>query len=88
MKELFIYNRLWSVKEFFFHNDDPYFSKLKLKYKQISYYTKSFEQPYLYPLLEINEYIPDFNKYEKKHLFKHNFNEAVAYNFILKEKTY
>ena len=89
IKEFFIYNRFWSVKEFFFLNDDnnkdEYFKKLKLKYKQISYYTKSFEQPYLYPLLEINEYIPDFNKYEKKHLFKHNFNEAVAYNFILKE---
>ena len=89
IKEFFIYNRLWSIKEFFFlsdnNNKDEYFQKLKLKYKQISYYTKSFEQPYLYPLLEINEYIPNFNKYNKTHLFKHNFNEVVAYNFVLNE---
>ena len=88
IKELFIYNRLWSIREFFFLNDnnnnkDEYFQKLKLKYKQISYYTKSFEQPYLYPLLEINEYIPNFNKYDKTQLFRHDFNEAVSYNFVL-----
>lgn len=53
-------------KRIFFQNDDSYFSKLKLKYKQISYYTKSLEQPYLYPVLEINEYIPSFNKFNKK----------------------
>ena len=85
MKELFIYNRLWSVKEFFFQNDDSYFSKLKLKYKQISYYTKSLEQPYLYPVLEINEYIPSFNKFDKKNLFNHTFEETVNYDFNLKE---
>ena len=45
MKELFIYNRLWSNKNIFFKdikniND---ISNLKLKYKQLSYYTQNFQ---------------------------------------------
>ena len=92
MKELFIYNRLWSIKEFFFSNEyndnsieKEYFTKLKLKYKQISYYTKSLEQPILYPILEINEYIPNFSKFDKNKLFRHELNETVDYDFNLKE---
>jgi len=88
MKELFIYNRLWSVKEVFFSKDsidfyDEYFSKVKLKYKQISYYTKSLEQPYLYPVLEINQYIPRFSKFNKEELFNHNFKDTLSYEFKL-----
>ena len=56
MKELFIYNRLWSKKEFFFSDDNKY----KIKYKQLSYYTQSFQQPLLYPILEFKEYLPQF----------------------------
>ena len=92
MKELFIYNRLWSVKEFFFSNEyndnkelKEYFSKLKIKYKQLSYYTKSLEQPILYPILEINEYLPHFSKFNKNNLFNHDFNLTVNYDFNLKE---
>ena len=92
MKELFIYNRLWSIKEFFFSNDyndnkneNEYFTKLKMKYKQISYYTKNLQQPLLYPILEINEYIPNFSNFDKKNLFKHDYKETVAYDFNLKE---
>ena len=47
MKELFIYNRLWSRKNLFFKNE----SKYKLKYKQLSYYTQNYQQPLLYPIL-------------------------------------
>ena len=90
MKELFIYNRLWSVKEFFFSKDnidnsDECFNKLKIKYKQISYYTRSFEQPLLYPVLEFNQYIPKFNKFQSKELFNHDLKEAVSYNFHLQQ---
>ena len=92
MKELFVYNRLWSIKEFFFSKDDndnkiedDFFSKLKLKYRQISYYTKSLEQPLLYPVLEMDEYIPNFSKFDKKQLFVHDYNETVNYNFSLIE---
>ena len=92
MKELFIYNRLWSIKELFFSDDynnndkkeKEYFTNLKLKYKQISYYTKSFEQPILYPVLEINEYIPKFTKYDKRKMFRHNYEYTVNYDFNLK----
>ena len=91
MKELFIYNRLWSIKELFFSDDynnndkkEKYFTNLKLKYKQISYYTKSFEQPILYPVLEINEYIPKFTKYDKSKMFRHNYEDTVNYDFNLK----
>ena len=89
MKELFIYNRLWSIKEIFFSKDnidyyDEYFDKIKLKYKQISYYTKSLEQPYLYPILEIKKYISKFNKFNEKELFKHDIKDAFSYDFNLK----
>ena len=84
MKELFIYNRLWSNKYLFFKakddkNDDKY--KLKLKYKQISYYTKSFQQPLLYPILEFDKYIPSFSNFNVKNLFKHDLKEIVNYDF-------
>ena len=92
MKELFIYNRLWSIKEVFFSKDnidyyDEYLSKIKLKYKQISYYTKSLEQPYLYPVLEIKEYIPQFSKFKKEELFQHDFQETLSYDFNLIKTT-
>ena len=84
MKELFIYNRFWSNKYLFFKtkenkNDDKY--KLKLKYKQISYYTKSFQQPLLYPILEFGKYIPSFSNFDVKNLFKHDLKEIVNYDF-------
>ena len=81
MKELFIYNRYWSKKEFFFENNDKY----KLKYKQLSYYTQSFQQPLLYPILEFNEYVPSFYQFQAKNLFRHDLEEIVIYNFNLKE---
>jgi len=89
MKELFVYNRLWSIKEIFFSKDnidyyDEYFDKIKLKYKQISYYTKSLEQPYLYPILEIKEYIPKFSKFDEKELFQHDIKDVFNYDFYLK----
>ena len=90
MKELFIYNRLWSIKEVFFSKDnidyyDESFNKIKIKYKQLSYYTKSLEQPYLYPILEIKEYIPKFSKFNEKDLFKHDLKETLNYDFNLKK---
>ena len=85
MKELFIYNRYWSQKELF----SKYCSKgdkecdFNLKYKQLSYYTKSFQQPLLYPILEINEYLPKFSKFKKEDLFRHNLDLCINYNFNL-----
>jgi len=83
MKELFIYNRFWSKKEFFFENKDKDLN-LKLKYKQLSYFTQNFQQPLLYPILEIDKYLPLFSKFEKKNIFKHELKEIVNYNFDFK----
>ena len=85
MKNLFIYNRLWSKKDLFFNNSSNSNNKYKLKYKQLSYYTHSFQQPLLYPILEFNQSIPKFSRFNKAKLFSHDFNEKVNYNFNLKE---
>ena len=84
IKELFIYNRFWSNKDFFFikknNNQNSEFD-LYLKYKQISYYTQSFQQPLLYPILEFDEYIPSFSRFNKDNIFKPEFNKTINYNF-------
>ena len=80
MKELFLYNRFWSKKEIYFDNIN---SKYKLKYKQLSYYTHNFQQPLLYPILEFDEYVPTFSRYDEKDMFKHKSEETVNYNFNL-----
>ena len=82
VKELFIYNRFWSRKEIFYNNVD---NKYKLKYKQLSYYTKNFQQPLLYPILEFLDYLPSFSRFEKINLFNHDLKETINYNFNLKE---
>ena len=79
MKELFIYNRFWSKKEFFFKDN------INIKYKQISYYTKNFQQPLLYPILEFNEYLPFFSRFDKENLFKHDINKIVNYNISFED---
>ena len=81
MKELFIYNRLWSRKNLFFKNE----SKYKLKYKQLSYYTQNYQQPLLYPILDFMEYLPHFSKFDTNNLFKHDINEVINYDFSFKE---
>ena len=82
MKELFIYNRFWSKKEFFFEDKNNK-TDLKLKYKQISYYTQNYQQPLLYPILEFNEYFPKFSNFKIEKLFKHKPDKIVNYNFNL-----
>ena len=54
MKQLFIYNRLWSKKYLFFENFpgsvNDKSKKIKIKYKRISNYTCNFQQPLIYPI--------------------------------------
>ena len=88
MKELFIYNRYWSKNEFFFkenNNIKTQDEKYKLKYKQLCYYTKNYQQPLLYPILEFNKYLPIFSKFKKEGLFRHKLEEIVNYNFDLED---
>jgi hypothetical protein len=87
MKELFIYNRLWSNKKLFFKLEkDDDISKFKLKNKQLSYYTQNFQQPLVFPILEFNEYLPEFSLFNSNNLFKHNLKEVINYDFNLKEE--
>ena len=81
MKELFIYNRYWSKKEFFFEDKKQIDNNYKLKYKQLSYYTKNYQQPLLYPILNFNEYLPSFSSFDINNLFKHELNKIINYDF-------
>ena len=84
MKELFIYNRNWSKKDLFFtmnKNDN----KISIKYKQLSYYTKSFQQPFIYPILEMDKYYPNFNEFEKEKLYKNKNEKILSYDFSLSD---
>ena len=88
MKDLFIYNRMWSKKEYFFVGKD---NKVKnnelktIKYKQMSFYTKNFQQPILYPILEINKYYPEFSQFKLENLYKNPNENILNYNFSLSE---
>ena len=84
MKNLFIYNRYWSNKNLFFKNEDKNIeikTKEQLKYKQLSNYTKNFQQPLLFPILEFEGYCPKFSNFDKKKLFKPDFKKAANYDF-------
>ena len=87
IKELFIYNRYWSKKELFFGNNKD--NKLKLKYKQLNYYTRNYQQTILYPILEFDRIYPKFSKFKGNIFLKNNENnndiEIVNYDFNLKE---
>ena len=88
MKELFIYNRMWSQKDIFFakiksNNNN---NEIKtIKYKQMSYYTKNFQQPILYPILEIDKYYPNFSKFKLEKLYKNKNEKILNYDFSLSE---
>ena len=84
MKELLIYNRNWSKKDLFFNikKDD---NKISINYKQINYYTKSFQQPFIYPILEMNKYYPNFSSFSIDALYKNKEKEILNYDFSLSE---
>ena len=87
MKKLFIYNRMWSRKELFF-NDKSNKNNSDLnavKYKQMHYYTKSFQQPILYPILEIEKYYPEFSKFKLEKLYKNPLEKILNYDFSLSQ---
>ena len=79
MKELFIYNNFWSKKNIFFKTEN---SK-NIKYKQINYYTKNFQLPYFYPILQIDKYYPKFSKL-RDGIFLGDDKNILKYDFDLK----
>ena len=85
MKQLFIYNRLWSRQYLFFSKVPDYYhkkdKKIKIKYKRINNYTCNYQQPLIYPILEINKYYPDFKRFKLDNLYKKNNNEEEILNY-------
>ena len=97
MKELFIYNRYWSKKELFFGDNQ----NNKLKYKQLFYYTRNYQKPFLYPVLEFDRNYPKYKdikikddkndpvlneiKDDEDNAFLHKKELLVNYNFDLDE---
>ena len=84
MKELFIFNRNWSKKELFY-NINKKENKISVKYKQLNYYTKNFQQPFIYPILEMDKYYPQFHNFDKNLLFKKPDEKILNYDFSLSE---
>ena len=80
MKELFIFNRLWSDQKLFFGNSLES-KRAKLKCKTINYYTKNFQRPIIYPALDYKSRYPEFSKFQiNKDLFNNPENKD-DYNF-------
>ena len=83
MKRLFCFDNFWSKRKIFYpkryNNIDE---EIEIKYKQINYYTKNFQIPFFYPILEYKNYYPKF-LYFKKKLFKPDKNNILEYDFKL-----
>ena len=60
MKQLFIFNGIWSNKDLFCKNKLSDIKKSNLKYKSINYYTSNYERPIIYPSLDYKNQYPDF----------------------------
>ena len=98
LKELFIYNRMWSKRKLFIDNDsynninddniinDKIMLRKRVIYKQYNYYTKNFQQPLLYPELEYDRNYPKFSTFNKKDsIFKDSENKIINYDFSLND---
>ena len=84
MKELFIFNRLWSDQNLFFANTSDEMKKTKIKYKNINYYTRNFQKPIIYPYLDYKNHYPKFSNFEiNKDLYKEGCESTDDYNFDL-----
>ena len=83
MKELFIFNRFWSNKKLFFNKSLDSLETSKLKYKSINYYTRNFQRPIIYPILDYKYRYPDFTKFKIDNDFYTKPEEIDDYNFDL-----
>ena len=84
MKELFLFNRLWSKEKLFNNELDKKHSGVK--YKNVNYYTKNFQRPIIYPILDYKYRYPKFSQYIiKDDFYRHNQKETNKddYNFNL-----
>ena len=86
MKELFLFNQFWSDEKLFCNQYKKDFSYVK--YKNINYYTRNFQRPIIYPILDYMHRYPEFSQYKMNddfYLSKENdkANKKYDYNFDL-----
>ena len=82
MKQLFVYNKLWSNKKYFFIKEEDKDKNIyKVKFKQYNHYTKNFQRPIIYPILELKKYYPKFKKFNVDKLYKNKNDKILDYNF-------
>ena len=84
MKELFIFNRFWSNQKIFYNTSLDEVKNSKIKYKNINYYTRNFQRPIIYPVLDYKHRYPDFSNYTINKDFYNDIKEDKDdYNFDL-----
>ena len=83
MKELFIFNRLWSKQKLYFNPTLEKIQKSKLKYKNINYYTRNFQRPIIYPVLDYKHRYPEFSNFKISQDFYNLEEDSDEYNFDL-----
>ena len=87
MKELFSFNRFWSKEKLFFDACDNRFKNVK--YKVINYYTRNFQRPIVYPILDYKYRYPEFASFKvKDDFYKTNHNEKNEINIKKIEDDY
>ena len=89
MKQLFVYNRIWSRQYAFFKDVNKYYKRYnnkehqyQIKYKRINYYTSNFQQPLIYPILELTNFLP-FKKIEQAKNLYNSKEKILDYDFTL-----
>ena len=83
MKELFFFNKLWSNQKLFFNTSYDKIKKSKLKYKNINYYTRNFQRPIIYPVLDYKYRYPEFSNFKINKEFYSLEEDNDDYNFDL-----
>ena len=81
MKELYIFNKLWSNQKLFFKTTMDEIKKSKLKYKNINYYTRNYQRPIIYPILDYKNRYPEFSIFSINKDFYLSEEDTDDYNF-------
>ena len=74
IKELFIFDRIWSKPNLFFKDKLADIKKSTLKYKHINYYTDNYQRPIIYPDLDYRNKDSEFSRYKYKNTEDNNDN--------------
>ena len=75
-KKLFMFNGPWSNLDLFYND------KSSLKYKILNHNTKCFMKPFLYPIIDLEYYMPKFSKFDSSKLFNNSELEKPKYKKI------